>query len=72
MLLTLAEVERLTAIRKKLQERAGPGWPAACACEVFLLADVCVALRLSQAQTALILGADGLRYVNENVGRRRP
>ena len=57
-----AEVTRLAAVRRELQESAGAAWPQECDNEVWLLYDVCEALGLNGA-TEEVMGPEALRYV---------
>ena len=57
-----AEVTRLAAVRRELQESAGAAWPQDCDNEVWLLYDVCEALGLNGA-TEEVMGPEALRYV---------
>lgn len=62
-------VKALQSIREQFEQSAAPGeYPASCAGEMMLLADVAAVLGASEEQTAVVLGPAAFAYVQELLG----
>lgn len=67
--MTRQEVDALQDLRREFEESAAPGeYPASCAGELLLLADVCGALGLGDGDTRQVLGDPAFTYLAELIG----
>lgn len=68
-MLDLTDIAALRSLRTQFEESAAPDeYPASCASELLLLADVCAVLGLSDQAAREVIGDTALTYLTELTG----